>query len=662
MKQPKWCMIFDFHTMPGCPDVGRDFDFERLGDRLQACGVDYVIFPARCNLGLAYYPTAIGIQHPTLQRDLLGEFLQACRKRGIGFGAYINGGLSHEEGLRHRDWLTIRPDGRMYGENRMDNFFREMCYNSGYGDHINAMVDEVLERYPVDGFFFDCLMPHECIGYECVREMKQEGIDPNDPEQRYAFALRSVRRFIERLTRTVRSHNSASWLYFNGVPFEEQAEFAGYFDLECLPTGGWGYEVLPLCSRYVRTLGKPAVNMSGRFHESWGDFGGLRTLPSLEYDLVTGLANTLACSVGDHLHPRGDFSEDVFELVGTLYRKLQRYQPWYENARAVTDMALLVPRNNFSNHGERAFRGHHAMTGMARMLCELKQQFDVITEAGDLSKYRLLILPDELDVDEKLANRLEKFLAQGGQIIAGDRAGLKPDHSAFALPGWGVNWLGTMTANPCFLRALGKYDAGLPAMPSAIYEPACRVEAAAGTETIAAFAAPLVAWGWDGEHGNYYTPPGDTADTPAATRTKQVTYFAFPIGLAYTNHAPLPLRQLLSNVLADRLPRPLVRSTGLPSFGRITVTEQPELQRRNVHVMAYVPERRGNKIDMIEDYLTIHDITVELRLDDRTIRRVVLAPEETPLAWRCEDGYCRVELPALTGYALIAFEFMEVSP
>ena len=54
MHQPKYCLFYDNHTMPACPDVGENFDAELFTDRIKSCGVDYLTFHARCNMGMAY--------------------------------------------------------------------------------------------------------------------------------------------------------------------------------------------------------------------------------------------------------------------------------------------------------------------------------------------------------------------------------------------------------------------------------------------------------------------------------------------------------------------------------------------------------------------------------------------------------------------------------
>ncbi|WP_286922610.1 alpha-L-fucosidase, partial [Proteiniphilum sp. UBA5375] len=110
--KPKYCLFYDNHTMKAIPDVGENFDVEAFTDRIKACGVDYLVFHARCNQGLAYYNTRIGTRHPSLKYDLFGKLSEACQRKGIALGAYFNAGISSEEGLQHREWTTLYFDGR----------------------------------------------------------------------------------------------------------------------------------------------------------------------------------------------------------------------------------------------------------------------------------------------------------------------------------------------------------------------------------------------------------------------------------------------------------------------------------------------------------------------------------------------------------------------
>ena len=183
IHQPKYCLFYDNHTMPACPDVGENFDVEAFTDRIERCGVDYLTFHARCNLGMAYYDTKIGIKHPSLKYDLFGKLAEACQRKGIALTAYLNGGISSAEGVLHRDWTTLAFDGREYRDPRFTPYVRTMCYNSPYRDHLISMVEEIAKKYPVSGFFIDCLQVFYCVCPICVKEMKERGIDYNKREE-----------------------------------------------------------------------------------------------------------------------------------------------------------------------------------------------------------------------------------------------------------------------------------------------------------------------------------------------------------------------------------------------------------------------------------------------------------------------------------------------
>ncbi len=277
MHNPKWCLFFDFHTMPACPDVGAKFDVNAIVDHLKACQVDYIVFPARCNLGMAYYNTKVGIRHYSLKYDLFGKLSNACAEAGIAISAYINCGLSHEEALLHRDWNVLYPEGYTYKPDRMDHFFRQMCYNTAYAEHLLDMVREVVTQYPLSGLFLDCFYTGPCVGVECIREMKRVGYNWEDPMQLAEYNHIKIISMAKRIAEAANTLKPNLLLYFNGLPFEDQQDIGTYLEYECLPTGGWGYESLPVYARYARNLSKPVINMTGRFHRSWGDFGGIRT-------------------------------------------------------------------------------------------------------------------------------------------------------------------------------------------------------------------------------------------------------------------------------------------------------------------------------------------------------------------------------------------------
>ena len=231
---PQYALFYDFHTSPEIKGIGKNFDAEKFAARLEKCGVDFISFPARCNMGMAYYNTKIGVRHYGLNFDFLGEMVAACRRHGI----------------------MVNP------------YFRTACCNSSYREHLKAMMKEVAENYPVAGFFVDSLGAYDCYCENCLAKMREQNIDSTDKKAVHEFTRRSYREFAREIYETVSAVNKDFLLYFNCLGYEEQADFSTYLDFECIPTkAGCDYEYLPLIARYMRTLGsRPRLNMTGRFH------------------------------------------------------------------------------------------------------------------------------------------------------------------------------------------------------------------------------------------------------------------------------------------------------------------------------------------------------------------------------------------------------------
>ena len=368
----------------------------------------------------------------------------------------MNIGLSHEDALRHREWCVLNQEGRTYGEDRLNSFFRQMCYNTPYADQQEAMVREVAANYPSAGFFFDCIYTQPCVGVECLEDMRERGVDWTDEQQLHDYNIQKHVRMIRRLADAAREINPELLIYCNGLGYEAQEEIGNYLEFECLPTGGWGYESLPMGARHLRTLGKPVLNMTGRFHKSWGDFGGIRTEPSLEYDCLYGMANAMRTTIGDHFHPRGDINQPVFDLYRRIYSRLQRYEPWLDGAKAVTEAAVVWPAAypgyewRAPSRWETFTRFLSSIKGATRALCELKWQFDLVTTYPDWSSYELLILPDWVALEGEIAGDARHALPEG-RAVRGARwhRGPRGDRGSVLQPplGWRA-WLRLPAARP----------------------------------------------------------------------------------------------------------------------------------------------------------------------------------------------------------------------
>lgn len=644
MHKVKYGLFFDNHTQIENPDVGRDFDVDFFTDQLKRCGVNYLGFHARCNMGLAYYDTKIGTRHPALKYDLFGELAKCCKAKGIGLVAYLNGGLSTMELVAHRDWQVQKMPGHNYwGMTTPDAL--AACCNSPYRAHFIGMVREIARKYPVEGFFIDCVMAFGCVCPTCTAMMHERGIDPLNQEAVFKFSADSGLSFCADIAAAVKEVIPEPMLYFNGPGDGAGRDLDTFFDCECLPTASWGYEYLPVMAHALRNItpARQVLNMTGRFY-NWGDFGGLRTADALKFDLAYGLAQGMRPNIGGHVHPRGDRDLAVFDRIAEVYHSLQQYDDHYENAVNLADIAVAV------SYSTEKIASNRIMQSCVRMLDELKMQFDIVFAdcEKDWSRYKLLILPENMPVSDELAGRIRKHLAAGGAFFCcGENAA-----KAFPVE-CGIEYIGDSGLDPVYFKMNGSLASGLPDMFSSLYATAVNVRLN-GAECESFIVKPYYNLGWAGDHPVFYAPPQETTDMPFISRKGNCFWCAGGLFGGYAKRGALHLRDIFSNVIKAAIAEPLVKVGKLPGCARMALTEQPG--RLNIHLTAYAPERRI-ETNVVEDALAVLNGSFAVKTDGKTIKKAYLAADGTQLEIKPDGNYTEIRMPPFEGYALAVLEF-----
>jgi hypothetical protein len=293
--------------------------------------------------------------------------------------------------------------------------------------------------------------------------------------------------------------------------------------------------------------------------------------------------------------------------------------------------------------------------GACRMLMELKFQFDVSDGEGDLSKYKIIFLPDDITVDEDLAAKLKDHVRRGGFLISSAFAGLNPARTGFALEEYGVEYLGPEPFNMSFFFPEKSIGSDLTGMPTTIYNPGIAMKEKKGATVLARLHQPYFNHqSWDGFHENLYIPPEKDSGRPALVRSGNIFHFSFPAFSNYFDHAMIEYKLLVRNCIRMVFDRPLIQVENVPSFGQVTVTAQNT--RRIVHLLSYVPELRGKQMKVIEEPVVLANILLKLRKDGQKVQRVYLAPSEVPLEFNMEDDYICVTVPEVKGYQMVVFE------
>lgn len=654
----------DFHTSGAIEGIGSDFDPNEFADTLAKAHVNSINLFARGHHGWIYYDTKAFPErrHPHLTCNLLVEQIEACQKRGIKTPIYVTVQADRYTGERRPDWAQLGADGHLRGYSPVaPSFSPPLCLNTPYVEFLNDFVDDIYECVPVvDGFWMDIVGPQQCLCRRCMEEMLAEGLEPSEPEDVKAFGWRIVRRFMTKMTGHIRTHSADCLVYYNnghvGPHNRPTHDAFTHYELESLPSwGGYGYLHYPATARYARTLGLETIGMTAKFHRLWGDFHSFKNKAAMEFEVYRTLAMGSKCCVGDQLLPSGKLCPATYELIGSVYAEVEKKEPWCGDVKAVTEIGLLTPEEfTYTGRPERGGMPP-SIWGAVRMLQETPYQFDVIDSESDWPPYSLLILPDDIPVDSRYAKLLEDYVAGGGAVIATGRSGLSPDGSDFASDIFGVSLKGDAPYQPDFFMPSDTIGKSLPKTEHAIYERALEVEPRDGAEVLADVRVPLFNRTYRHFCSHAHAPSSGKVGYPGAVRKGSVVYFAHPLFTQYYNNALLWCKKFVTDAIELLLPDPLIRSSA-PSTAYITLNEQAGENRWVLHLLHYIPERRGQESDTIEDVIPIFNVAMSVKTGKK-VKEVACVPSGAALEFVEADGRVDFIVPEVDGHQMIAIEF-----
>ncbi|MCP5110088.1 MAG: hypothetical protein GY953_04560, partial [bacterium] len=447
--------------------------------------------------------------HPGLDFDLLGQQVEACKKRDIAVYAYYCVTWDHYLAQTNKEWQALKRVGSNHlpGPDQTPGWTALCLAHEGFVELVLKHAAEFVSLYEVDGPWFDMPWPKggECWCRECLRQMRSRGMDPNrvDDQRRHKHEL--YKSFLKRsrdVSVTARPGCQVDYNEQGGYRMAERIGYMDNVDIEALPTAQWGYYYFPTNVRHARGFGKTVYGMTGRFQASWADFGGLKLPAQLHTELAGIVAQGARCDIGDQMPPNGRLDKAVYHVIGEAYGRIKKLEPYLEGATPVTEAALVTGGLPFSKPST---VGNY---GLVKLLVESRIQFDVVEPDAEWERYNLVVLPDDMTVDDALARRLESFLAGGGAVIANHQSG-----------GWleqhGFHYEGVSPYKPAYLVPKMRFTGEIPNYEYALYEGASQWRAGEGTTILALLGEPAFQRGPEHFTSHNQTPYERTTDYAA---------------------------------------------------------------------------------------------------------------------------------------------------
>ena len=644
----------DFHTSECIDGIGSKFSKAQFQQMLRMGHVSSITVFAKCHHGWAYFPSDTNDIHPHLGFDLLGAQIAAAHEIGVKTPVYLSAGLDEKIARRHPGWRYVGADD----EGKSVTYplragYHWLCMNTPYLDMLLAQIKEVCEKYDADGIFLDIVGERECVCPACLQTMIDRGWDPTDRENIRRLGREVYANYTRRVRETIDSVKPGLPVFHNGghiiVGRRDLAHMNTHLELESLPTGGWGYDHFPMSMAYCRGLGMEALGMTGKFHTSWGEFGGFKHKNALRYEAALSIANGAKCSVGDQLHPNGEMNETTYRLIGAAYAEVEQKEAWCDDVTAVTDIGVLSVEafTQQRNHPDNI-----ATTGVTRMLLEGHYLFDILDTESDFAKYKVLILPDIIQADGALKAKLDDYVARGGKLLASGDSAVDFDRNAMQYD-LGCRYERRSAFCPAYADPtvpLRNMDPGTYVIygEGHVVQPAGDVLAQRETpyfnRTIAHFCS------------HRHAPNSGEIEGAAVTVGRQGAYFSWKVFREYATVGSLILRDLVCAALDRLLGDRKTLETTLPAQGVTTLMDQTGAHRLVHHLLYASPVKRGSGVEVIEDIVPVYGIESTIRTD-RRVQRMYLAPQMTEIPFTRCGNTVTYTLDKLENHQMVVLDY-----
>ena len=653
---PRRQVHLDFHTSPDIEGIGVRFSKEQFQAALKRGKVNSVTLFAKCHNGYCYYPTKIGTMHPHLDFDLLGAELDACHEIGVRAPIYITGGWSHLDSITHPEWNRRDADGSVstvgdYDLTATPDTPKPMCCwvhlclnDNGYCRHIYELTEEICKRYErVDGLFYDIIfIGSACYCDECVKGMKEMGLDPSSETDAHAYYVKKHIDFMKKCDAILKKYHPDATIFFNSgganMNMPEYPPYESHYEMEDLPTAWGGYNKMPPRARFFKKYGKFYLGMTGKFHYTWGEFGGYKSKEALKYEICTMAQYGAGCSIGDHLYPDGEMDAVTYENIGYAYGYHEKIEEYCYGGDLVTNLGVYMDKNDPS------------LQGVVDILLENQLDFDFVS-GGNFDKFDTVIVPSGVTLREEDREALLAFTKGGGKLLLIGSALIKDGKHQIAT---GINGVSESKNDTDFIKA-NIDGANLPASPFLAYTPAPKVTVG-GAEIISQLYPPLFNRTYGRFCGHRNTPyDKDGAPLPAMTKYGNTVFMAHDVGALYAEWGMLCYKDYMIAALTKVLGYSPILKTSFGSAGRVTMLRQGEKSRYSINLTYATPMTRG-AAQIIDEMLPVHDIKIEVNIPEK-VKSVKLPLQDKTLEFSSSDGKVSFTLPRLHCHETIIIEY-----
>ncbi len=660
--------LIDMHIHDWKPEFLNKFDGEAYADAICAAGVDTAILYSSNCLGLCYWPTKVGKMHASINgRDIFGETVEACRKRGLKVVGYYNI-WNRAEFDRHPEWRIYDINGKSptvdYGGR-----YGLCCMNTGYYDFVEKQITDLCSNYKLDGLWIDMIGWHGKICYcdSCKKKYLSETglILPTEVDFSNSEWNRFIRKrqewcadFAEMITNTAKkiqpgisvvhqfSTSLHGWKGGSSLKFLEQNDYlAGDFYMK-------PWEESFIC-KLLRSLSKnPPIEFMVPVCPDLSQHTTIKSIDTLTLQMYMAVSHLSAFVTIDAINPDGTVNKPLYHELNSVFEKMTPYADYIgKKWNQIADVALYInPDNqmdlldcNPNNDKTIDFIQKTDVYETSKSFIDANIAFDVITpyQLCDISKYKTIVLTEgNFILTNKEIEAFKRYVANGGNLFISGRAGLVNENgdknSDFALSEiMGVHYIGDADWNISYMSpkkeakdVFSYYREDYPlsvsgrqtkiALDDNVTVLATRADTIDNPKEINRFSSAIS------------NPPYIFTDEPSLTMNNykkgKVLYSCGAIESA-KNHSP---KVVFSNIINKLIENPTIK-TNAPTPVHVNLFADEENEKYLLNILNFQEQL---------PVIPVYDMEVWINTNGRTISSAVYVSDKRPCKFEEKDnGY-----------------------
>lgn len=464
------------------------YDPAVYAENMKRAGAQAVYIYASNCLGLAMYPSKVGTCHEAGKRDIFGQTVAECKKRGLHVIGYLNS-WNTDMAKNRPDW-AIR-DSKGVGSHEISRFGCPCPNNDEYVEFFLTRVKELVSNYDIDGFWADMVGVWQaaCFCPACQKKYREQygrelprTIDFDDPEfvDYLRFKSAFVADYAHKIRETVKSIKPEVTVAIQSAPIRNPnrigtADPRFYAASDYL--SGDFYTNREGMNVYCRIYYKMTENLPFEYMTSRCRGLSYHTM-NKDIDELTSHAFASVMYKGafffiDAVDPDGCFNGELYTNLSQLSKEIQPYLAYVDFAEhPLRDVAIYYNLNSTIGEGQNglpidqmnseSFKARAEK--LAKALNTAHVDYDIITRKNlsELSTYKVLILPTLDMLSQEECDAIRAYIRNGGRAyISGktslkDTAGRKQENFMLA-DVLGLNYEGVFPFAPNYMAPVDEY-------------------------------------------------------------------------------------------------------------------------------------------------------------------------------------------------------------